>query len=239
MWSIQYGFIILALCIAWTQKVYSEISPSCSGQPEGVDAVFVCQSPFHIVLSQPDQLISINRANLSERLQSFLTDWNASTGLEFQPSVEQDVEYWLSIPEANPYAMQARILIQGTPETIMLKTSINEALSEWTEIEIVLFEQQPFPHEYGYRVAELLLQPNPNCSIEKQDQLLEKHRLAILNRTKSTVLVETVSFKEKATRQKLLSDSNVGECFRDVSLNKTYEWVAWKVKAFTFPLNYR
>lgn len=217
----------------------AEDAMGCRAEPEGIHAVEICESSYHILFSQPSKAVLLERTTYKQRVQRLIDEWKSENANRFERDLNRDIEIWLSIPEANPTAVATRIIVPGTPRDIMFKLPLDQEITHWSLLTVVTFDKKLFPDDYGFKVGELLLSRSDSCTEEKAESLVHEHGYDVVETTPSTILISVPPFDERKTMNQLKENGEFTSCFKEINVNQTFEWISWKVKAFTFPDIYR
>ncbi len=232
---ISHLLLIFALC-----KTTSSLATDCKNIPEQSDAplAIYCEDQDSYSFDLAGDQISFSKHEFQIRLSRAIKLWWASHGLSQTSLTYSNVDVWLSIPEANPQAAQARAVVISPLGHVSLSFDLHD--DEWllSDQEAGVLDRYSYPDSYGWRPQQLMISFNPGTSHEQATILLQKAGIRLSEETSpGWYKAETKIFDESSAIRRLTQYDRMSGYVRSSQLNKLFEWIAIRGRTVHFNMN--
>lgn len=210
----------------------------CTQIPEDAKnpAVTACDDPTTYTFSIVGTSYKYDKAAYQEGLRQLIFGWLIERG--FSPD-EVQVEYWLSVPEADPAATQARLVVSAGKAQFIVFLSIHPQDWEPRNLSVsILGKGDVYPSSFGYDAGSLLVKHAENASAEAiQDYLTTYDATQIEPVSGRWFRYHVPEFYETSIRESILNDAEAGTYIEKLELNHVMEWIAVRERVFAFSLS--
>ena len=228
-WMLMTGGMLQSLTATMA------LASDCRGIPESGSVVNVCQADNVITIQTSNQQWSWNLEQTQERLRQELELFLASHARE-DLAGPMDIAVWLSIPEANPEATRARLVVKGVRHTFMFGLGLEP--DEWTltSNNVSILPDEGYPASFGWKPESVLLEKSNKCTEAQMLKRVEQQMGvgSLEHFTGGWYQLKTTIFTEMSSAQRLQSQNETRDCIESWALNHMFEWIAWRDVVFAF-----
>ena len=164
--------------------------------------------------------------------------WLESAGVEAR-SEGATVEFWLSAPEINPAAAQARVVVHLKSGATFV-AYLGLVPDEWKLVDKqvgILGKGQDYPGATGYAARSLLVKGAAGAEANAVTNFMAQHGAANPEPfATGWVAFRTKLFEEKNVAEAVMADAMRATVVEKVNFNDVVEWIASKGLAFRFTL---
>ena len=158
------------------------------------------------------------------------------TSLEIYP---MDLKYtlWLAVPEADPTAVQARIVVESNihPKRFVIFAPMDPTQAVMDLSHVGVLDSGYYPDTFGYRAGVVLLKVDTTTKQETLDAVLSGAGYAHPQyMAPGYYKLSAAAFKEQATQQSIKRDEYLMQYIQDVNTVAIYEWLADRFAALTW-----
>ena len=232
---ISHLFLIFALT-----KNTASFASNCKNIPEQSDAplAIYCEDQDSYSFDLAGDQISFSKHEFQTRLSRAIKLWWAAHGLSQASLTYSDINVWLSIPEANPQAAQARAVVMSPIGHVSLSFDLHDEEWRLSDQEAGVLDRYNYPDSYGWRPQQLMISFNPGTSREQATTLLQKAGIKLAEETSpGWYKAETKIFDESAAIHRLTQYDRMSGYVRSSQLNKLFEWIAIRGRTVHFNMN--
>ncbi|MEZ4744380.1 MAG: hypothetical protein R3B45_18330 [Bdellovibrionota bacterium] len=234
--SILHTIIAFALVIfSFNKAVFAhsicQIFPENSNDP----IVETCESESSYKIRVGNQTSIYDKKEFKKNVKDQITNWLVETSFPIGQICNSKVEYWLSVPDANPYASQARILVSNTYKNFLLY--LPPRIEEW-KIEnnnVTILNNEYYPDRQGYFSGNISIKRKETTKSEELDQYLKKYAITPSgNEVGLWRSYYTSAFSENNVLRQIKYDRLSNLLIEDLGLEYAFEWGSRKIQSFYF-----
>ncbi len=159
--------------------------------------------------------------------------WLADRDLESSVSEVSAVEIWLSVPESNPLAAQARAVVSTARGNIVFSFDVKS--NDWTfgDEKTAILNHKTYPESFGHRPSRILATAFAGVSAAAViDSLMDSGAISVRSEGNDNYSAVCKPFEEISLAQNAAKSHS--DVFRNVQVNSVYEWIADRQIAFRF-----
>ena len=227
-------FVFLSTGYAETAKAACQSMPAAATKAP----VTFCQNGFTVSVRVGSDTRHYPRAEFTTAWRDIAKSWLIAESLSPNLLKGASVEYWFSIPEANPLATQARIQIspRSGPRFLLAGSAFPE---DWAlppaRANIAILSHDRYPEDFGFRPGELLVLGASQARPEDVLQHLARYSEGPPSQSNGRwYTVPTKAFAEQSVNRGLTADPMSDDLVNAVYYNSLLEWIAYRERAFAF-----
>lgn len=233
--GLRKSFVLIALL--------SVPSPSfavhCRGIPEQSEAPLAtyCETDDSYVFDLSGNKISFAKPEFKGRLSESIQEWWSQHGLDQQSLSLSHVEVWLSVPEANPAAAQARAVVFSPLGNVSLSFDLNNDSWNLVDREAAILDRSSYPQTYGWRPQQVMIAFNKGTDPTKAAVLLNHAGLKLGPETSpGWYIAESKIFDETNAINRLMQLDQWTKLVQSAQTNQLFEWIAVRGKTVQFDM---
>ena len=212
---------------------------SCIGIPEQSDAPLVtyCETDTSYFFDLGGDQLTFARSEFENRLRASIQAWWSAHGLNSQALASSHVDVWISAPEANPSAAQARAVVFSSIGHASLSFDLND--QDWAlhDEESAILDQSSYPETYGWRPQQVMVSFVSGVDLNKASQLLTHAGLKLKQETSpGWYKAESKIFDETASINRLMQLDRWTKLVKSAQTNQLFEWIAVRGKTVHFAM---
>jgi hypothetical protein len=221
--SYGYGSAAVAVCVSVP-----------ANEPDA--PVRVCEDGTTYRFEVMGDVRQYDKVEYRAALSDALHQWMDRAGVPTDARDDARVELWLSVPEANPDATQARAVVYGVPQPFVAYLSIDPSEWDLTDRDIGVLGDAHYPHSFGYRAGSLLVQARQVSS--DPTSVVAPHGLTLTAAMGGGWYgYQLAPLAEADTRTAILGDTEAAPVVARVEVDTIFEWIAWRGQGFVFALS--
>jgi len=230
---IQYSISFFLLGTSST--AFSDFA--CRNVPDGSleTPVSVCETTNSYKIIIGDSSDEYEKSFFQSELKNEISNWVESTALAPEDLCGSKINFWLSIPETNPYATQARVEISNSQSNFLVYLS--PRLEDWNvnNDKVSILEQEDYPDAYGYLSGKLVIKGKKGTTKRQLDQYLSQYD-AIEGELISGLWYSynLEAFSESETIDRIEADPFSNFFVEKLGTNTAFEWISAKESVFNF-----
>lgn len=210
----------------------------CISVPRGSadPAVTACETSDSYDFTIVGTTYSYTKAAYQEAFVKLLNEWHELHGLT---NLSTKVDFWLSVPEANPEATQARAVLRADGRSFVFFLSVHP--QEWLPNTLkvsILGQNEIYPDYFGHSAGSLLVKRSATVQEADLHQYMENHQASgpqIFS--PGWFAYELPVFREEPTKSSIESDPMAKAFVERVELNYIMEWISQRERVFAFSVN--
>jgi len=213
----------------------------CSKIPESAPVAHACDIDDHYSLELPSVKHKWTKASYQKSVRDAFEKWQGFSDLPQKVRDDGVIEVWLTIPEINPDAAKARIILRsGERALLMVRSDLEPKDLQVTKANLTVFDDKEYPESLGFQAGEYVVKAADNISAEilgaylrQFDSEIDHHMSHGWYVASSKVLQEfpTIERIKKHPFSRFYVKESIG--------HHLFEWIGWRGKAFTFPMKSR
>lgn len=210
----------------------------CTPIPRGASnpAVKACETyssyRFTIIGSE----YTYSKAEYRAAFAKLLSDWRELHGLT---SLVTRVDFWLSVPEANPGATQARAVLKAGDRSFVFFLSVHP--QDWSLDNLrvsILGQHETYPDSFGHTAGSLLVKQNTTAQESDLHAYMERYQAYLPQFfAPGWFEYELPVFREQPTKEVVDKDGSAANVVARVELNHIMEWISQRERVFAFSVN--
>lgn len=203
--------------------------------PEDAVAI-ICDDNSAYNFTIAGEVLIFDKTEFKTRLRESLSDWWQSQGESLDSLSHASIAVWLSIPEANPGAAQARAVVQSNRGNMSLSFDLRSHDWTFTEDLAAVTGIKTYPETYGWRPRQLLIGAAKTADPTQLAQFLLGLGVTLGEEASGGWYQATTEFLDEQTAaQRIRAADKNGDYIRSVQLNTLMEWIAHRGLAVEFP----
>lgn len=208
----------------------------CVGFPEQTEPPLAtyCENENTYSFDLGGDHLTFAKQEFQTRLTQSISQWWLNHGLPIAALNHVNVDVWLSIPEVNPQAAQARAVVFTPLGNANLSFDLHEQNWKLSDQEGAILDRAVYPQSYGWRPQQVLLSFVADTPHDAIASLLKKSGIALGEEmSPGWFRAETAVFDESAAIRRLTLFDQSGY-IRSAQLNKLVEWIAIRGRTVHF-----
>ena len=232
------AIMLLSLLLDGTTAYGASANPtSCVNiysSPESIIAT-ICESDTSYEFTVGGDPISFDKNQFRQDISLAIADWWTGHNQSLQLLKNSKIEVWLSVPEANPAAAQARAIVLTGKGRVSLSFDLQAGVWIIGDTNAGILAEKTYPESYGWRPQQLLIATKTGAdAIETGRILLESGITLGAESSPGWFQAQTKFMDEQASIKRLKTLDKHQNYVRSAQLNTLFEWIAYRGRCFSF-----
>lgn len=227
---------IVAIALMGTQSYAAE----CSAIPEKSDSPLVhfCETDDLYSFDLSGDLLTFNKQDFETRLTSAIRLWWSRSALGTNNLSGAHVEVWLSVPETNPQAAQARAVIFSAIGNVSLSFDLHDQAWELFDQQAAILDNASYPDTYGWRPKQVMVSFENGTDLGKASLLLKRAGLTLKQEVSpGWYMTESRIFDETAATNRVVQYDRWTKFIKSAQTNMLFEWIGARGKTVQFNMS--
>lgn len=212
---------------------------TCTGIPDS-DAPLVtyCETETSYFFDLGGDQVVFSKTEFESRLRASVQNWWSAHSFDAKSLASSHVEVWITAPEANPSAAQARAVVFSTMGNASLSFDLND--KDWVlrDEESAILDRSSYPETYGWRPSQVMIAFAPGADATKTSQLLSRAGLKLGQETSpGWYKAESKMFDETGAINRLMQLDRWTKLVKSAQTNQLFEWIAVRGKTVQFQMS--
>lgn len=202
-----------------------------------------CETPESITYKVYDDYYTYDKKVYFSSLKKIALQSTLNAGIPHARVESGNLQFWLSIPEINPAALQGRAAISTADFEIIINLPI--FMEKWhdnTTGFVAINDKSFYPKAFGYSVGKLILATATELTdsdietrlSEISPELQLKSKIAS---NRYTVSLPPLTENRWASRLQANAEDPATRWIKSTELNQVVEWIAHRASVFSFSLS--
>lgn len=199
-------------------------------------AVKACEAETVYVFRIGEQKYVFEKDIFRHRIRQAAAEWLFSKDLLSLLEETTAIEVWLSVPESNPLAAQARAVFKTTLGNISFSFDVKSDDWSFRDESAAVLNDKTYPESFGYRPSKIFAKTFDGIPTSVvTDSLTDAGAVAIKDEGNGHYSATCRTFNEMAVVQE--ASKSHSDILKYVQVNSVYEWIADRQMAFRFSLD--
>ncbi|MCX6124785.1 MAG: hypothetical protein NTV34_08555, partial [Proteobacteria bacterium] len=207
---------------------------SIYSSPESVIAT-VCESDTTYEFNLGGDLTTHHKNQFRRDINFAIENWWTSHNQSLRHLINAKIEIWLTVPEANPAAAQARAVILTSKGRVSLSFDLQEGVWIFSDANAGILAEKDYPDSYGWRPQQLLIATKTGADEAELERILIASGIALGAQSSPGWFQAKTKFMDEQDAIKRLKILDKHQDYvRAAQLNTLFEWIAYRGRCFSF-----